>query len=199
MPGGDPTEVTLGTGRGVFRLKPDEDMPVLLARRFCESTVYTATIEPYRGQPRIRSVERLEASRIGKAVDTYLMAYDEGPCTFGGVELDGEILALSVDGDGGLRYLQAVKTHSMKAGDLSLTTPSPATVYLERTGPGSYLVENQGKKEAVLSLAGLHREAPVVCTLDAAGVRGAKVACTLAGTRLTFSAAPKVRYEITGE
>ena len=215
MPGGDLTEVTLGTGRGVFRLKPDEDMPVLLARRFCESTVYTATIEPYRGQPRIQSVERLEASRTGKAVDattatglrvatedgedTYLMAYDEGPCTFGGVELDGEILALSVDGDGGLRYLQAVKSSSVKAGDLSLTTPSTATVYLEQTGPGSYLVENQGEEEAVLSLAGLHQEAPVVCALDAAGMRGEKVTCTLAGTRLTFSAAPKVRYEITGE
>ena len=215
MPGGDPTEVTFGTGRGVFRSRPDEDMPVLLARRFCESTVYTATIEPYRGRPCIRTMSRIQAFRNGKAVetteatglqvvtdegkDTFLMVYDDGPCTFGDIKLDGEILALSVSGDGTLGHLQAVNFRSVTAGGVSLTTPAAATVYLERREPASYVVENQGEKEAELDLGGLHLQNPEVYALDAAGGRGGQAAATVTGSRLTFSASAKARYEIAGQ
>jgi hypothetical protein len=212
MPGGEPTEVILGMGRGVFRTRPEEDMPVLLARRFCESTVYTATIEPHRGRPGIREVRRIEASRRGKAVDalaatglsvatdsgvdTFLMVYDGKKTTFDDSTLDGEILALSVGQDGRPVYLQVVNARSVRFGKLTLRADPAATVRLCRMGPGSYRMENQGAQDVEVTVGGLQLRGPVIYALNDDGKRGAKVAGNWARSRLTFSMTPNGLCEI---
>ncbi len=214
MPGGEPTEVIIGSGPGVFRSRPEEPMPVLLARRFCDATVYATTLEPYHGQPRIREVSRIEASHNGMAVDPteatglqverdsgkdfFLMGYNGRQNSFGDIESDGEILAVSIDGEGAPQYLYAVKATAAKVGEFTVGMASPATVYLEQRESGGYVLENQGEASVEVSLGGLLLENPGVYTLDASLKKEKETPSTIEANRLIFTANPKTWYEITG-
>ena len=69
MAGGEATEVIIGAGPGCDTSNPEETIPVLLARRFSEKTVYASIISPYRIKPGISRVTGIAASQNGTGVN----------------------------------------------------------------------------------------------------------------------------------
>ena len=208
MLGEDPTQVITGVGAS------GEASPLVVARRRAKETVFISTLEPYSGKPVVRRISKLPATMEGQpclqseaagvsvetdqSTEQVLVSYQPGPKKYGAISFDGLIGVLSWSKGGEIRYAYLGKGKTLSSGKVAIGSDTESSLYLEHQGDKRYLVENQGEKDANLTIQVPLGKRPVVYLLDDQGQRKAGIHAKSLRGRMEFPAQAGASYQIVG-
>ncbi len=171
------TEIFTGNG---------PEKPLLIVRRNQPATVFAVAGEAHGAESVIKEVTAAKVTLASKEVqkndaagmivktkgedgriDTIMLAYKSGKYTFEDVVSNCEAGVVSVGIKGGFNFISISNGTYIQAGDKTVETAVPSNIYLEKTGPTSYLLLNTGKTDAEAGLKGFLTGTPAVKLVEA--------------------------------
>ena len=214
-------EIIAGDGLGVGDKTHDQPgiMPLVIARANADGPVTWATvIEPFRSVPSVESFRRLPVNRLGGdvvreeglclevvrkgAVHTFMLGYNWGVKSFGDILLDGQIAYLQYDEQADAardmpRYAFLALGSHLERGNFCLRADRLATLYMQRTNKDKFLIENLDQASTCITLSGAVWPTFQVSQVDTQGSLIGQTATTIKAAILSFTLAPRSRYELT--